>query len=58
MAEKTREVKALENKVKTLENDLSLDKPLDKSGEFYGPIFVNQSEIFGDPFKLYMNILI
>jgi len=28
VAEETREVKALENKVKTLENDLTLHKPL------------------------------
>jgi len=30
VAEKTREVKALQNKVRTLEKDLTMDKPLAK----------------------------
>jgi len=41
VAEKTREVKALENKVKALEKDLSLDKPL---GEIMGILWANISE--------------
>jgi len=40
-AEKTREVKALENRVKALEKDLSLDKPL---GEIKGILWANISE--------------
>jgi len=41
MAEKTREVKALENKVKALEKDLSLDKPL---GEIKAILWANISQ--------------
>lgn len=42
IAEKTREVKTLENKVKALEKDLLLDKPL---GEIKGILWtkINQS---------------
>lgn len=40
MVERTREVKALENKVKALEKDLSLDKPL---GEIKGILWANIS---------------
>lgn len=41
VAEKTREVKAIENRVKTLEKDLSLDKPL---GEIKDILWANISE--------------
>lgn len=41
MAEKTREVKALENRVKALEKDLSLDKPL---REIKGILWANISQ--------------
>ena len=41
VVEKTREVKALENNVKTLEKDLSLDKPL---GEIKGIFLANINE--------------
>ena len=41
MAEKTREEKALENKVKALEKDLSLDKPL---GKIRGILWANIGE--------------
>jgi len=41
VAEKTREVNALKNRVKTLEKDLSLDKPL---GEIWGILWANISE--------------
>jgi len=55
--EKTREVKALENKVKALEKDLSLVSLWEKSEEFYGPISVNPLVMSGDLFKLYMSRL-
>jgi len=48
MAEKTREVKALENKVKALEKDLSLDKPL---GEIRGIMWANISESISNIWK-------
>ena len=38
VVERTREVKALENKVRALEKDLSLDKPL---GEIKGILWAN-----------------
>ena len=41
VAEKTREVKALESRVKALEKDLSLDKPL---GEIKGILWTNSSQ--------------
>lgn len=48
VAEKTREVKALENKVKALEKDLSLDKPL---GEIKGILWANISELFSNVWR-------
>jgi len=41
VAEKKREVKAIENRVKALEKDLSLDKPL---GEIKGILWANISQ--------------
>jgi len=36
--QKTRDIKALENKVKTLEKYLTLKKPLAEIEKFFGPI--------------------
>ena len=41
VVEKTREIKALENKVKTLENDLTFDKPLAEIRKNFGPTSLN-----------------
>ena len=48
VAEKIREVKALENKVKALEKDLSLDKPL---GEIRGILWANIGQSLIDIWK-------
>jgi len=48
VAEKTREIKALENKVKELEKDLSLDKPL---GEIRGILWANIGQYLTDMWK-------
>ena len=48
VAEKTREVKALENRVKTLEKDLSLDKPL---GEIKGILWANINQSISDVWR-------
>lgn len=48
VVEKTREVKALENKVKALENDLSLDKPM---GEIKGLLWANIIQSISDVWR-------
>lgn len=56
VVEKRREVKSLENKVKTLEKDLTTDKPL---AEIKGILWtnINQSLMFGHLSKLFMRKL-
>ena len=48
VAERTREEKALENKVKALEKDLSLDKPM---GEIKGILWANISQSIRDVWR-------
>ena len=53
VAEKIREVKALENRVKALEKDLSLDRPL---GEIKGILWANISQSISDVWRSIQNI--
>jgi len=55
VAEKTREIKTLDNKIKSLEKELTLDKALVEIKKILWAKSANLSLISGNPFRQYMS---